>query len=316
MGTVSVFMQAYEDAPPYPFIDKMICQWRRKEYEDRIACGLDPIDGTYPGCFPLRAPNVRRKTEENTQQRDSDNPIHRLKTFHDVILYNDLHKNDPNHTDLLIDMDESNWGPADEKDWDTWIQQQSDKMKAEEDLYNRMKNLEHGGNNTEQLHNQFRKLLQYDEIEYFNYWPMLGARTEYYFRYSGSQTIPPCYGNFETDSRTGTNHWRVMKDPIRIHPRQLRELERLVRERIAPIDDPVQSVRCKKDTAAKVDPTSGKVNTARPLQDWSTVHFKTFCECKDWPSKWPEDREWCNKNQDIDTRFYSKPYNFDTDGYQ
>eukprot|EP00529_Nitzschia_sp_RCC80_P013396 CAMPEP_0113481950 /NCGR_PEP_ID=MMETSP0014_2-20120614/22670_1 /TAXON_ID=2857 /ORGANISM="Nitzschia sp." /LENGTH=597 /DNA_ID=CAMNT_0000375457 /DNA_START=297 /DNA_END=2090 /DNA_ORIENTATION=- /assembly_acc=CAM_ASM_000159 len=337
MGTIAVFMQAYDDAPPYRFLDKMICQWRRKEYEDRLACGLDPIEESYPGCFPLRSPNVRgrrqkqrRTTQEQQQQQqtasnsndhdnvdDDENPLHHLKTFHDVILHNHRHRNNPNHTNVIIDMDESNWDPADEsKDWDEWIQQQSDQMKQEDAQFKRMKELEYGGNHSsEELHDQFRKLLQYDELEYFNYWPMLGVRTEYYFRYSGSQTIPPCYGNFNEDSRVGTNHWRVMKDPIRIHPRQLRELERLVRERIAPTDDPVVSKRCQPDTAAKVDPTTGKVNAARPIQSHKKVHFKTYCECKDWPSKWPEDREYC-KNDDIDSRFYDKPYNFQTDGYE
>lgn len=314
MGTVSVFMQAYEDAPPYRFLDKLICQWRRKEYEDRMACGLDPVEGSYPGCFPLRSPNIRRKAQSPMTPTHNDNKA-RLKTVQDVILYNDHHRNNPNHTNVVVDMDESNWAPAEEKDWDDWIQQQSNKMKQEEELYERMMQLEHGGNHTEELHHEWRKLLQYDELEYFNYWPMLGVRTEYYFRYSGSQTIPPCYGNFKENSRVGTNHWRVMKDPTRIHPRQLREMERLVRDRVAPVDDPVPMKRCTSDTAAKVDASTGKPNTARPLQEWNFVHFKTFCECKDWPSKWPEDREWC-KNEDIDSRFYEKPYNFDTDGYE
>ena len=42
----------------------------------------------------------------------------------------------------------------------------------------------------------------------------------------------------------------MLKDPIRIHPRQLKELKRLVGDRIAPKDDPVMS--CQPDTAGKV----------------------------------------------------------------
>lgn len=211
-------------------------------------------------------------------------------------------------------MEEGNWAPAEDKDWDAWITEQSKTMSGNEDLYHKMKDMYHGGNHTEELHEQYRKLFQYEELEWFNYWPMLGVRTEYYFRYSGSQTIPPCYGNAVDESRVGTNHWRVMKDPIRIHTRQLHELRRLTAERIAPIDSPVNA--CRPDTAAKVtrDNTvdSNKivdVNNARPLQSWSKPHFKTFCECKDWPSKWPEDRKWC-EIEDINERFYSKPYNF------
>ena len=108
------------------------------------------------------------------------------------------------------------------------------------------------------------------------------------------------------------------KDPIRIHPRQLAEIRRLVADRIAPIDDPVNP--CQPDTAAKVtrDPETNKVldvQAARPLQDFSDQHFKTFCECKDWPSKWPEDREWCLM-EDIRERFYVHPYNFDSDSFE
>lgn len=133
----------------------------------------------------------------------------------------------------------------------------------------------------------------------------------YYFRYQGTATIPPCYGNDTFGTRRGVNHWRVLKDPIRIHPRQLEELERLIRERIAPPDDPVNP--CQPDTAAKVS-EDGRVNTARPLMYRNTAaNAKTFCECKDWESKWPEDRQWCLS--DINERFYAKPYNFESDGW-
>jgi hypothetical protein len=134
----------------------------------------------------------------------------------------------------------------------------------------------------------------------------------YYYRYQGTATIPPCYGNDTQGSRRGTNHWRVLKDPIRIHPRQLDELNRLIRERIAPPDDAVNP--CQPDTAADVS-EDGSVNTARPLMYHNTAaHAKTFCECKDWESKWPEDRLWCVKYQDINERYYAHPYNFDTGG--
>mmetsp|Transcript_3495 Transcript_3495/g.6582 ORF Transcript_3495/g.6582 Transcript_3495/m.6582 type:complete len:572 (+) Transcript_3495:230-1945(+) len=310
MGTVSVFMQAYEDAAPYRYLDKIICQWRRKEYEVRKECGLDPIETSYPGCFPLKR-NLRRKVQEvNATSTNAPKGRSKFQTAQDVILHNYQFKDHPNHSNVKIFMEESNWAPAEEKDWDAWIAEQSQKMQQEEELYHRMRTMDHGGNHTDQLHQQFRQLLEYDEIEWFNYWPMLGVRTEYYFRYSGSQTIPPCYGNFVSDTREGTNHWRVMKDPIRIHPRQLQELQRLIADRISPKGSLVSE--CQPDTAAKVQRDGNKVievQAARPLMSWHNVHFKTFCECKDWDSKWPEDREWC-KIDNINERFYDKPYNF------
>jgi hypothetical protein len=188
MATVSVFMQAFEDAVPYRYLDKLICQWRRKEYEVLKECGMAPIQSSYPGCFPRKNRNLRRTTASNSTKPSSSSP--RFQTAQDVILHNDQYHEHPNHTAVRIMMEESNWGPAEDKDWDAWIAEQSKKMQAEEELYHRMRTMEHEGNHTYDLHEQFRKLLEYDEIEWFNYWPMLGVRTEYYFRYSGSQTIP------------------------------------------------------------------------------------------------------------------------------
>ncbi|VEU35620.1 unnamed protein product [Pseudo-nitzschia multistriata] len=308
VATVAVFAQAYDDVAPYPFLDKVICQWRRREYEVRTACGLEPIRLSYPGCFPLK-----RKERSLRKGAKPGSATPRFQTAHDVILHNDRHRTDPNHTHTRLRMEEANWGPAEDKDWDTWIGEQSKKMEADEALYHSMREEHHGGNHTEALHRDFRALFQFEELEWFNYWPMLGVRTEYYFRYSGSQTVPPCYGNFVSESRTGTNHWRVLKDPIRIHTRQLAEIRRLTAERIAPPGSAVGS--CTPDTASTVtydeaDPTKiVSVENARPLQSWARPHFKTFCECKDWPSKWPEDRRWC-EIEDEDERFYDKPYNF------
>jgi hypothetical protein len=210
-------------------------------------------------------------------------------------------------------MDDVNWSPPEDKDWEEWIDQESAKLKKEDRTYYDLKKNSNNSTTKEDVaaHESFRKLLEGDEIEWFNYFPMLGVRTEYYYRYSGTSTIPPCYGQFQENSRKGTNHWRVLKDPIRIHPRQLKELQRLLKDRIAPMDDPVNP--CQPDTAAKVN-NDGTVEAARPLQYYHPAHFKVFCECKDWPSKWPEDRAWC-AIEDITERFYDHPYNFDTNGF-
>lgn len=129
----------------------------------------------------------------------------------------------------------------------------------------------------------------------------------------GTATIPPCYGKDTRGTKRGANHWRVMKDPIRIQKKQLLELERLIRERIAPIDDPIMP--CQPDTAAKVS-QDGRVDVARPLQYYDEeAHDVTFCECKDWESKWPEDQAWCQATKDVEERLYVTPYNFESDGF-
>jgi len=104
-----------------------------------------------------------------------------------------------------------------------------------------------------------------------------------------------------------------MKDPIRVSKRQVNELHRLLKERIAPPNDPLKA--CQPDTAAKIDPENpDRVNVARPLQETHLAHFKVFCECPNWRSKWNEDRQWCNQFPDQLERYYDHPYNFETDG--
>ncbi|KAL3902513.1 MAG: hypothetical protein SGILL_010794, partial [Bacillariaceae sp.] len=313
--------------------------WRRKEFNIRQQCGLDPVPGSYPGCFPLfrerdlkeeKASNLRERRFDNNQAEKEDdasddeillfdaeksasdeysarhsyNPTKPFKTVADIFYFNSA-----TGRNSTLELEDVNYEPAVEKDWDSWIKEQSQKMNQHEELYNKLKENDYGGKHTDDLH---RQLIMGDEMEWYNYWPLIGVRTEYYYRYQGTATIPPCYGNDTQGTRRGTNHWRVLKDPIRIHPRQLEELNRLIRERIAPPDDAVNP--CQPDTAADVS-DDGSVNTARPLMYHNTAaHAKTFCECKDWESKWPEDRNWCVKYQDINERYYDHPYNFDTNG--
>lgn len=325
MAAVSIFMNAYDDAPPYRYLDKVICQWREKEHKVRTQCGLEPIQSSYPGCFPLmkmnrnhgQGGNRNLRTEKGATNISKNNSTinsaakHRVRTVADVIYHNQLYADDPyDDQRLKIEMDDPNFAPDEEKDWDSWILEQSQIMDDEEALYRRLLEEEYDGIHTDDLH---RRLIEGDETSWFNYWPMLGVRTEYYYRYQGTATIPPCYGNDTRGTRRGTNHWRVMKDPIRIQKKQLLELERLIRDRIAPPDDPVMP--CQPDTAAKVSP-DGKVDVARPLQSYyEESHDITFCECKDWPSKWPEDQAWCAATDDVEERLYVNPYNFQQEGF-
>ena len=104
-----------------------------------------------------------------------------------------------------------------------------------------------------------------------------------------------------------------MKDPIRVSARQIEEMHRLLRERIAPADDPVRP--CQPDTAARPseDGNPLHVNVSRPLQATSPTHFMTFCECR-WTSHWAEDQAWC-ADADQESRLYAHPYNFASDGF-
>lgn len=141
----------------------------------------------------------------------------------------------------------------------------------------------------------------YDDVPWWPYEWFLKVGTEYYFRYEGTETVPPCYD---------TAHWRVFKDPIRVASHQMRELERLIAWRLS--DD-----KCEVDTAGKSDGNPNYVDVARPLQSFHRLHRMVFCECQDWPSKFPADRQWCRnwKNMPPEDRLIENPYNWPSDGF-
>jgi len=144
-----------------------------------------------------------------------------------------------------------------------------------------------------------RRLINYDDVSYWPYEWLVKVNTEYYFRYEGTQAVPPCKDKV---------HLRVMKDPIPIAPRQLAELERLLAERISPKNS--RTKECELDNAGAVRPnTNGTLfDFARPTQKFHKMHRKVFCECKDWKSKFQADKAWCKR--DVINRFYRYPYGF------
>jgi len=177
MAAISVFMNAYDNAPPYRYLDKIICQWRVKEHNVRQQCGLDPIQSSYPGCFPLmkvqrdhglgRDRNLRTDGVANTTTTTNFSETkHPVRTVADAIYHNELHGEDPyNNQVLKIEMDEVNFSPAEEKDWEEWIAEQSKKMDDEEELYRNLLEEEYDGVHTDDLH---RKLINGDTTEWFN----------------------------------------------------------------------------------------------------------------------------------------------------
>ena len=140
----------------------------------------------------------------------------------------------------------------------------------------------------------------YANLEWFPYEWLIKAGTEYYYRYEGTMLTPPCWE---------VVHWRAMKDPIRVHPRQIKELQRLLAWRLNPDS-------CDVDTAGVVSDDGNTVDLSRETMYYESPHRMVFCECKDWPSKFPGDQEWCrNWKQDTNyDRFYKRPYSFDSNG--
>lgn len=149
-------------------------------------------------------------------------------------------------------------------------------------------------------------LVHEDDYADVLYWPyewFIKVDTEYYFRYEGTQLIPPCFE---------TVHWRIMKDPIRVHPRQIAELNRLLAWRRSPSG----ANQCDVDTAGVLKPGGDAVDLHRDTQYMHLQHRMVLCECKNWPSKFDSDKQWCRnwQNDPGYKRFYGTPYNFDTNG--
>lgn len=162
----------------------------------------------------------------------------------------------------------------------------------------------------EQMYSDFQRRqtqsvheVDYDDVEYWPYEWLLKVGTEYYYRYEGTQVVPPCWE---------VVHWRTLKDPIRVHPRQIAELNRLLAWRLSPSG----ANRCEVDTAGVLSPDGNTVDLSRDIQYIHLQHRMVFCECQDWPSKFPSDQEWCKdwKNDPGQKRFYGTPYSFDTNG--
>jgi Eukaryotic-type carbonic anhydrase len=168
MGTVAVFLEAYDDAPDYGILNEVLCAWREDEEKTRADCGLPAVDTQYDGCpnYSATRANRRRTSETEKEQRMSVN---------DILIQNILHKNlDPTYEPKTVELTEH--------------------LLVERDHDHRSLFFNADTNAT----------------LWHNYFAINDVKTQYYYRYSGSQTIPPCYGSFVPgkNNRKQTNHWR------------------------------------------------------------------------------------------------------------
>lgn len=106
-------------------------------------------------------------------------------------------------------------------------------------------------------------------------------RAKYYFRYVGSTPEPPCFEGV---------HWRVLKDPIKVAPSQLRSLEKLLYNRI----DPVTCQRYTAGTRRFPNRDPERLAYNRPLQTVTDEHKLMYCECADFKSRAENDLAYCN----------------------
>ena len=160
MASLSIFMEAYDNAPDYDMLNKVICQWRRVEDDTREQCGLPSVTSFYPGCFYYR----RGHDDGNRNLRKTSDSV-KAKSIHDVLLEKSkVAAGNPESDAWNMDVEDSFEEPED-FDWDEFIR----------DVYRQEEMRTHG-----------RHLIDYDHIgPWHNYFGMLGVKTEYYYRYSG-----------------------------------------------------------------------------------------------------------------------------------
>jgi Eukaryotic-type carbonic anhydrase len=84
-------------------------------------------------------------------------------------------------------------------------------------------------------------------------------------------------------------HWRVLKDPVKVAPSQLRALEQLLIKRVDP-------GTCRRRTAGKVTSSGDRIAVNRPLQTIRQQHKVVYCECNDWRSASEKDRDYCERS--------------------
>lgn len=181
MAAVTVFLEAYDEADDYDMLNRVICAWREEEELTRRACGLASVATAYPGCFQYTS-------TAQTNRRNLLSEPNLTQSAHDIFLSNYFERQ-ANSSSVPFSHDPEDDFDDGDFDWDQFIASQYES------------------------NDKRRRLMNYEHVEpWHNYFPMLGVRTEYYYRYSGTQTVPPCYGKFFRDNnRKQTNHHRVMK---------------------------------------------------------------------------------------------------------
>ena len=167
MASVSIFLEVYDDAPPYPFLDRLICQWRRVEDATRESCGLPSVSQAYPGCWnPTRGhaggpvtvqSNEGRHGNRRRNLRNATVP----KSAHQILFENGMKANTSEHKKIILD--DVNFRDADwtEEEWVEWIEG----LSAE-------------GRDAGYTEADGRVLLEGDHLPFHNYQFLIDCRTE------------------------------------------------------------------------------------------------------------------------------------------
>jgi hypothetical protein len=181
VGTISVFLQSFDSVPPNAYLDTLICAWREKEKDTLKRCPRGVRATSIPS-YPACKSGNRKLLRTATNHTRGD-----FQNVYDVLFHNDMYEEHLNHTEVKISLDPSNLEEPDGKDWDTWIEEQSQQMKYEEEIFQELEaetlnqhsetKLRINQTINHHIHELFHRKLQKSST-WADYWPMLGCKTE------------------------------------------------------------------------------------------------------------------------------------------
>ena len=156
MGTVSVFLQAYDNVEDYDMLNKIICQWRIAEDATREQCGMPSVYNAYSGCVsPSRSGRNLRHTKKARSAYDVFQNAHAPHT-------EGLFHGEPTHAEQNDNIDQelaTEWRELVRKAY---------------------------GLGAHDAHDRHLTSDNYAEVgPWNNYFGLDDVKTEYYFRYGG-----------------------------------------------------------------------------------------------------------------------------------
>jgi hypothetical protein len=164
MGSVSIFLEAYDGVEDWPILNKIICQWRQVEEDNRAQCGIKSVYTQYSGC-----PKFNR-----TSRRERN--LRKAKTAYDVM-------READEAADLPTIEQDNWQEPD-TEWNDFIQQylqQNQRGQEDTDLDRDLAQL----SSTNDYFNLSQWVQPAANLSWFNFFGLPEVKTEYYFRYSG-----------------------------------------------------------------------------------------------------------------------------------
>lgn len=174
MAAVTVFLEAYENTPDYDVLNRIICEWRDAEEQNRDQCGLPSVTVEYPGCFFNRRGHDDENGWSSPHENENADGLRGLRhniqdiaskpvTAHDIIV--------SRQGRIVMEEEDYDATSSEDFDWGSFIASQNiNRVDNETQIINRVDNETTGQ----------RRLIDYDHLgPWFNYFPLLGVSTKF-----------------------------------------------------------------------------------------------------------------------------------------